>query len=129
MIVTLNYSPGQTVTIFLETLDANGERAETTIDGYLDGYEDGYIDSYHHPMISQLIFPDLELSEDYPAHMIKLDAGLYYAQFVLPTGATAVGSYLVDISYSHPEAPYYTNTVLYQIVVNAAYGQFSINPG
>ncbi len=133
MLQTLFYSPGQTATIFVETLDENGERAEAVLDGYLgpsmdDGYEDGYINTYHHPMVVRLVFPDLNLADDYPVHMVKLDTGLYYYQFVLPSGATAVGSYLVDISYTDP-GTYFTKTSLYQISVNAPYGNYSITAG
>ena len=112
MIQTLAYSPGQTATIFLETLDSNGERA--------DGYVDGYLSL---PVITRLIFPDLTLAEGYPTNMTRLDLGLYYYQFVLPTGATSVGSYLVDISYVNPSTSY-KNTALYQIAVNAPYGNY-----
>ena len=133
MLQTLFYSPGQTATIFVETLDENGVRADAVLDGYLgpsmnDGYEDGYINTYHNPMVVQLVFPDLSLADDYPVHMVKLDTGLYYYQFILPSGATAVGSYLVDISYSDP-TNYYTKTSLYQISVNAPYGNYSITAG
>jgi len=125
MIQTLFYSPGQTATIFVETLNSNGVRADATIDGYLSDFNHGDIDGYHHPIITRLVFPDLSLANDYPAHMVKLDVGLYYYQFVFPTGATSVGSYLVDISYTHPTT-LYTNTVMYQLVVSAPFGNYSI---
>jgi hypothetical protein len=133
MLQTLFYSPGQTATIFVETLDENGERADASLDGYLgpsmdDGYEDGYSDTYHHPMVMKLVFPDLSLADDYPVHMVKLDTGLFYYQFVLPSGATAVGSYLVDISYTDPTT-LFTKTSLYQISVNSPYGNYSITAG
>lgn len=130
MLQTLFYSPGQTATIFVETLDSNGVRADAIVDGYLsiDGYHDGYIDNYHHPMVARLVFPDLNLAEGYPIHMVRLDIGLYYYQFILPKGALAVGSYLVDISYTHPTT-LYTNTVLYQVLVSAPYGNYAISAG
>jgi hypothetical protein len=108
MIQTLSYAPGQAATIFLETLDGYGVRH----------------DAYSTPVITRLVFPTLTLAAGYPAPMTKLDTGLYYYLFVLPTGATAVGSYLVDISYINP-ATGYTNTALYQIAVNAPYGNYS----
>ena len=125
MIQTLFYSPGQTATVFVETLNSNGVRADAVVDGYLDGSNNGDIDGYHHPMIERLVFPDLSLANDYPAYMVKLDTGLYYYQFILPTGATSVGSYLVDISYTNPTT-LYTNTVIYQLIVSAPYGNYSI---
>jgi hypothetical protein len=107
MIQTLSYSPGQTATVFLETLDGYGQRA------------DGYIT----PQVNRLIFPDLTLAAGYPTNMTQLDIGLFYYQFVLPVGAVAVGSYLVDILYANPTTAY-INTALYQIAVNAPYGNF-----
>lgn len=115
MLQTLFYSPGQTATIFLETLNSNGVRA--------DGYADASFDGYDYPIVTRLVFPDLTLATGYPAYMTRLDTGLYYYQFVLPTGASAVGSYLVDVSYTHPTT-LYTNTALYQISVNAPYGNY-----
>ncbi len=134
MLQTLFYSPGQTATIFVETLDSSGVRTDASVDGYLgesvedEDYIDGYIDSYHNPMVVRLVFPDLTLADDYPVHMVKLDVGLYYYQFVLPTGAAAVGSYLVDVSYTHPTT-LLVNTALYQIAVNAPYGNYGVSTG
>jgi len=98
------------------------------IDGYVNALVDGYITSSRYPTIVRLVFPDLDLASGYPARMIKLDTGLYYYQFVLPTGATAVGSYLVDVSFTDPST-LYTKTYLYQIAVNAPYGNYGITVG
>lgn len=107
MIQTLAYFPGQTATVFLETLDGYGQRA----------------DGYAIPVITRLIFPDLTLATGYPVAMTQLDVGLYYYQFILPCGAASVGSYLVDISYANPTTSY-PNTALYQIAVNAPFGNY-----
>ncbi len=115
MLQTLSYFPGQTATIFLETLDGYGQRINS----------DGYIDGYAGPIITRLVFPDLTLADNYPAPMTQLDIGLYYYQFVLPTGAISVGSYLVDIAYINAVTSY-TNTALYQIAVNAPFGNYGI---
>lgn len=103
----LYYSPGQKATIFLDTLDGYGIRA--------DGYT---------PSVTRVIFPDLSLAADFPQAMIKLDTGLYYFQFTLPIGATAIGSYLVDVTYNVPHTVTYLQT-LYQMVVTAPYGIYS----
>lgn len=113
MLLTLSYSPGQTATVFLETLDGYGQRA----------------DGYPAPVITRLVFPDLTLAAGYPVYMVQLDVGLYYYQFVLPSGASSIGSYLVDISYTNPADGYTNNTALYQIMVSAAYGNFGLTPG
>lgn len=112
MLNTLFYTPGQTATVFLETLDGYGQRA----DGYLP------------PVITRLIFPDLTLASGYPAYMVKLDVGLYYYQLVLPSGGASIGSYLVDIAYDNPTTGY-INTSLYQIEVTAPFGNFGLTIG
>lgn len=108
MIEVLPCFPGQTVTVFLETLDSDGYRT----------------DSPTLPMVTRIIFPAFTLATGYPAAMTKLDTGLYYAQFTIPTGAVSVGSYLVDIEYTNPST-IILNTKLYQILVTSPYGNFS----
>ncbi|HEY5268636.1 MAG TPA: hypothetical protein VII94_05965 [Candidatus Saccharimonadales bacterium] len=109
MLLTLSYAPGQVATVFLETLDEYGQRA----------------DGYTIPVVTKIVYPDFSLAAGYPTNMTQLDVGLYYYQFVLPIGAISVGSYLVDISYTNPST-FYTNTELYQIIVTAPYGNYGI---
>jgi len=104
----LYYSPGQKASIFLETLDGDGLRA------------DGYI-----PVVTRVIFPDLTLAENFPQNMVKLDIGLYFFQFTLPVTGSSIGSYLVDVLYNKPGTMDYFNT-LYQLVVNAPFGMYSV---
>lgn len=108
MTIALSYFPGQKASIFLETLNDAGVRA------------DGYV-----PVVTRIIFPDLSLAADFPQFMAPLDVGLYYFQFTLPTNAVAIGSYLVDVTYNKPGTEEYF-TQLYHIVVNAPYGVYSI---
>jgi hypothetical protein len=110
-ITVLYYYPGQKATIFLETLDSSGLRS------------DGYSVS-----VEQVILPDLSLDTGYPQDMTKLDTGLYYFQFTIPTGSAGVGTYLIDVSYLHPS----TNaliTSIYQLVVNAPFGNYGTSIG
>lgn len=109
---TLNYFPGQKVTIFLETTDGYGVRT----------------DSLTAPVVNRVIFPGLTLASNYPQAMIQLDIGLYYYQFLLPTGAIAVGSYLVDVVFTNPINDVLT-TIGYQILVAAPFGNFSTTIG
>lgn len=115
MTTVLYYHPGQEATVFLETLDSSGVRA----DGY-DGYGlDGYAAA-----ISRIISPDLSLASGFPAEMTKLDTGLYFFQFTLPRTSAAVGSYLIDVTYVKPN----TDELLkkaYHLIVNAPYGNYS----
>jgi hypothetical protein len=104
----LQYSPGQLATIFLETLDSTGARA----------------DGYALPLITRVITPSLSLDPAFPQNMIKLDVGLYYFQYTLASGATGVGSYLVDIIYADPDTMVLKNTAV-QLVVNAPFGNYS----
>jgi hypothetical protein len=108
----LQYSPGQKVTIFLETIDSDGVRHNSATT----------------PSIFRIIFPDLSLASDFPQNMTKLDVGLYYYQFTLPSGATAVGTYFVDMVYTNPINGVIINSG-YQIIVNAPYGNFNAITG
>lgn len=108
----LSYFPGMQVTIFLETLDANGQRQS-------DGY-----DGYSVPVVTRIILPGLTLAAGYPQAMTQLDIGLYTFQFTLPIGAVAIGSYLVDVAYLNYAG--YVNYQTYQIVVTAPFGNYGI---
>lgn len=113
----LCFSPGQTVTLFLETKDSDGYRA----DGYYDGYP---IDGYESPIINEMILPDFTLDGYYPQPMTKFDTGIYRYSFTLPTGAASVGNYFVSIAYRSPD----TNLIQfesYQVIVNAPFGLYS----
>jgi len=114
----LYYFPGQKATVFLETLDGYGMRA----DGYT--VPDGY------PFITRVIFPDLSLASGFPQNMIKLDVGLYFFQFTLPATASAVGSYAVDGYYRIPGSnPASYLNKLWQIIVTAPFGNFGTTIG
>jgi hypothetical protein len=116
--IILSYSPGQTATLFLETKDDDGY--------YFDGYYDGYpIDGYSSPVIQRVIKPDMTLDGYYPYPMTKFSTGLYYFNITLPIGASAIGSYFVDIAYRQPN----TNLLQfqsYQILVKAPFGLYSV---
>ena len=115
----LEYSPGQKVTLFLDTKNSDGY--------YTDGYySDGYnIDGYESPVLYRMINPDFSLNITYPQPMIKFDTGLYYTQFTLPSGATAVGSYFIDLAYREPDTDL-LKFKSYNIVVNAPFGLYSV---
>lgn len=111
MSAILQYTPGSQATIILQILnDTTGVR------------EDGYTV----PVISQLILPDLSVSTLYPLDMIRLDTGLYYHRFTLPSGAIAVGTYIVDISYTNAAGDPKNDYI--QVICSATAGQFSVRP-
>lgn len=103
-----NYSPGQKVTLFIETVDGYGIRADNPTP----------------PTVDRIIFPNLSLADGMPQSTVKLDIGLYYYHFNLPTGAESVGTYFIDISYINPDG--YPNIQSYQILVNAPFGLFNV---
>jgi hypothetical protein len=103
-------SPGQTVTIVFETLDGYGSRS----------------DGYSIPVITRVIFPSLALASGYPQTMTRLDVGLYTFQLTLPTMASAIGTYIVDIAYQNPETGLPEQT-FGQIVCTAPYGQYTVS--
>lgn len=105
----LYYSPGQIATILLETFNS-------------DGYRE---DSPSLPIVNRIIFPALTLAANFPQGMTKLDTGLYYYQFTLPTGAVSVGSYIVDVIYTDP-VTLAVREIAYQIICNAPNGNFGI---
>jgi hypothetical protein len=109
---TLYFSPGERATIFLDSFDSDSIRA----------------DGYDLPVVSRIIFPDLSLATGFPTNMTKLDTGLYYFRFTLPLTASAVGSYLVDVTYWDPTGTVERQT-LYHIIVTAPFGNFSVSPG
>lgn len=104
------HSPGQSVTIVLETLAVTGNRE----------------DSPSLPIVERIITPALTLAANYPQTMHKLDTGLYYYKFILPTGPTAIGTYIVDVSYVDP-AISATKSLAFQVVVTATAGNFGLN--
>ena len=120
MSYVLVYSPGQSVTVLQQVLNSDGYRA--------DGYAFAGSGPLGAPVTSRIAFPNFTLAAGYPAAMIKLDTGLYYWSFTLPTGAAAIGTYIVDGYWYHP-----TTLALQQdftqVIVTSPYGQFSVTPG
>ncbi len=106
---TLQYFPGQKCTCFLEITGTNLE----------------VLSSLTPPIVSKIIFPNLTLAYGYPINMTKLFDGLYYYSFWIPKGATAIGDYLVYITYTNPDNNL-INSQIYQVVVNAPFGTFGM---
>jgi len=116
---TLSYFPGQIATIFLEVTD---------------GYSNVRIDSTVIPSVAQIIFPDLSIAPSYPQNMTRLGVGLYTFHFTLPSGAAAVGSYLIDVKYRNPQNAGGNSgddiaSAAYQIIVTAPFGNFAVTIG
>ena len=108
----LYFYPGQQVTIITEIKDNDGNRVDPLI----------------LPVVNKIIKPDLTEFENYPQNMIKINTGIYYFKFNLPSGAISIGSYLTDIQYTHPTTNILNNK-LYQIIVLAPFGNFTASVG
>lgn len=113
----LSYSPGQIATIYLSVLDTDGY--------YIDGYYDGYtIDGYSVPVIHRVVKPDLTLMDGYPSPMTKFDLGIFYGSVSIPTGASAVGSYYVDVRYRDNFGLLKIESII--LMISAPYGLYSV---
>jgi hypothetical protein len=108
--------PGQRVTIIQQVLNTDGYRE--------DGYSFTYSGPLGAPVIARVILPDYTLDVNFPAAMTKLDTGLYVFSFTLPTGATSVGTYIVDIYWYHPTTHQLQQEII-QVAVTAPYGLYS----
>jgi hypothetical protein len=117
MATILNYSPGMKVTLYLETVDASGILMDAD-------YLTHTIDGYHSPTIHRLIKTDFD--GYYPQPMTRLDTGIYYYQFTLPTGSVSIGSFFADIDFLDPATDTMRHTA-FQILVSAPMGLYSIS--
>lgn len=120
MSTVLSYSPGQTVTIVQQVLNLDGYRA--------DGYSFSGSGFAGAPVIARVIYPNFMLAPSFPVSMTKLDTGLYSHSFTLPSGAAAVGLYIVDIYWYHPNTLSLQQDIV-QINVTAPFGLYSITAG
>jgi hypothetical protein len=105
---TLQYTPGQKASIVLETTGPDGYR----------------MDCSELPRVANIWNPALELIDGYTGPMVQVATGLYVSYFTIPTGASAVGSYLVDVTYIDPFT-LAVQEIIYQLVVSAPYGIYS----
>ena len=108
MINTLYYTPGQKATVVLETVGVDGYR----------------MDSPEIPKVAHIWNPALELIDGYAGDMTQVSTGLYVFYYTIPTGASAVGSYLIDVTHLDPISSAAQETI-YQLIVNAPYGIYS----
>jgi len=94
---------------------------EEVKDGYNQRTDDGYV-----PVVTRIIVPpSFTLASGYPQTMTRLDVGLYYFQFTLPTGAVGVGTYFVDIAYMDPDTGLIVSDSR-QVIVTAPFGNFGV---
>lgn len=98
--IGISANPGQSVIVAVQVLDNTGQR----VDGYV-------------PQVDFVIAPSGAQYSGYPEAMVRLSEGLYTATIVIPSGLTAVGTYLVSASWVHPN----TSQSQYEVfLINAA---------
>ena len=106
----ISTNPGKTVAITTQVLDTSGER----VDGYI-------------PQIDYVITPSGSMSSGFPANMTKVAIGLYSSNITIPSGSSAVGTYIVSISWTRPG----TSQTQYEVhLINAflPFGNSSVSP-
>ncbi len=112
MTVSFAANPGQTVGLVVEVLDGYGTR----VDGYA-------------PTLDFVLDPnDANLAGFSATLMTRLSTGLYKANLTLPSGASAVGTYVASASWTDPEDA--TNTFFEAFTINVAlpFGNSSVSP-
>ena len=110
-IIAINTNTGQTVRLVSQVLD-----------GYSGARVDGYT-----PIVTSVFFPDLTAAAGYPMAMTRVDTGLFVHGLVIPTGATALGTFVASVFYIQPNTGQEVwDTFLIQ--VGRPFGNASITP-
>lgn len=84
-VTQISSTPGQSVGISVEVLDVNGER----VDGYI-------------PQIDYVINPLNVMQNGFPLNMTNRAVGVYNSNITIPSGVTAIGTYIASVSWSRP---------------------------
>lgn len=111
MTVSIFANPGQQVNLAIQVLDNQGSLS----------------DGYQSPTVDFVINPDGYSMEGYPALMEQISTGVYRYLFEVPSGITALGSYLISCSWPHPDTNIFQNT-LFTLNVAMPFGLINIIP-
>ena len=103
-------NPGQTVVLAVEVLDGQGSR--------VDGYQ---------PTLNFVRGPDGSNLPDFPDLMIRDSVGLYNLGVSIPSGVSAIGTYIASASWTHPNLGV-TQYQLFLINVALPFGSASGTP-
>lgn len=71
--------------------------------------------------------PNVTVAAGFPKVMTKISTGLYQSKFQLPTGGSAVGSYVVQVDYTDPVGN--SKNEIVEVVCTAPFANFSVSPG
>ncbi len=109
---TLYYDAGQEATVTLET-------------DYRDGYGTS-IDPLT-PIVAGVFMPDMTAMDGFPIDMVRLgtEVGTFIAKFWMPTGLTAVGTYLCIVRWVDPTTMF-EHKQTYSIVVGVPFGNATV---
>lgn len=109
MSVFIYANPGQIVSLVLQTLDTEGQRA----------------DPPSAPQIDSLYTPDLAPITGYPQDMTKLSTGLWTYKLTITSNASSLGTHIASATWNHPTSnrPQYE---IFQIHVVKQFGTFSV---
>lgn len=80
-------TPKQVLTLFFEVFNSTQQRADSPSD----------------PLITSIYNPNFDLLDGYPAAMTNINVGLYSFTMTMPTGPTAVGTYIISIIWKDPD--------------------------
>jgi len=110
--VAIFANPGQVITLPMQSLDGYGAR----VDGYV-------------PQIMSIFLPSSSFASGYPVFMTRIDTGFYISRITIPTGASALGSYIVSILYDDPADPdNHEIWKIFQINCSLPFGNSSVSP-
>ena len=110
MTVGLFANPGQSVGVAVQILDLNSER----IDGYV-------------PQVDFVVTPAGSTQSGFPSAMTREAEGLYSLNINIPTGLTAVGTYIVSTSWNRPGTAF-TQYKVFLINVALPFGNATVSP-
>jgi len=105
------YDAGQVATIVLDT----------------EAVPDGYAIDPINPVVAGVFKPDLTSMSGFPQNMTRLgnEVGTFIARFQLPSGTSAVGTYLVVVKWVDPQTRYERHRT-YSLVVGVPFGANSV---
>ena len=106
--IGISANPGQTITVAVQVTDSNGQR----VDGYV-------------PQVDFVILPSGSQFSGYPENMVLETQGLYTASIVIPSGLTAIGTYVVSASWTHPNTGF-TQYEVFLINVALPFGNATV---
>ena len=110
MTIVISANPGQTVSLAGQTLDGYGER----VDGYL-------------PQIDYVLNPAGTALAGYPANLTNDATGVWSLGVTIPSGITAVGTYIASISYPNPTS-IYTSYELFLLHIHLPFSTATASP-